>query len=55
MVYQNLAECDMYTSVEDEDEVDCGTQAVKCSLIINPSKRRDYTKVKAHKSVAKTK
>ena len=44
-------------SVEDEDEEDCGTQAVKCSLrimIINPSKKRDYTMVKADKSVAET-
>ena len=35
--------------------MDCGTQALKCSLmimIINPSKKRDYTMVKADKSVA---
>ena len=34
MVYQDLAESDTYASVEDEDEVDCGTQAVKCPLKI---------------------
>ena len=42
-------------SSKPEDEEDCGTQAVKCSLtimIINPSKKRDYTMVKDDKSVA---
>ena len=28
MVYEDLAESDTYASVEDEDEVDCGTQVV---------------------------
>ena len=37
-------------SVDGEYEVDCATM----TMIINPSKKREYTMVKADKSVAKT-